>query len=364
MPFQRSTLQEIIDRITSDFKTRITGANSLLRRSILGIIARVNAGAHHLEYEYLDYQAKQIFISTSDSAGLEAHSSEYGIPRKAAEFAEGSGVATGTNGTIIPADTELVSTDDIVYIVDTAATIATGTATLDFTAKVAGADANDDAGILLTFVSPISGIDTTVTVDADGIFDGTDEEIDEALRARLLTRKRQPPHGGASFDYVAWMLEISGNTRAWIIEQYQGIGTLGLIFVRDGDTLIIPNDTQRAATRAYIVEHEDPITGETVGAPVTAEPGIFMITPTLLSVDLSIDLAPNTSAVQSAVEENVADLLLRDGGGGETIYLSNVSEAISLATGETNHRLTSPLSDITTTTSQIPVLGTITFSDY
>jgi len=364
MPFQRSSLQDIINRIISDFQTRITGATSLLRRSVLSIIARVNGGAFHLVYEYLDYMAKQIFISTADSAGLEAHSSEYGIPRKAAVVAEGSGEATGTNGITIPADTQLSSTDGNVYIVDTDATIATGTATLDFTATVAGTDSNDDAGITLTFVSPIAGVSTSITVDSDGIFNGTDEETDDALRARLLARKRQPPHGGASFDYIAWMLEISGNTRAWISEEYQGVGTIGLSFVRDDDTSIIPNSTQRAATKAYIIEHEDPITGEDVGAPVTATPGIFMIENTLQSIDFSINLYENTAAARSAVEDNISDLLLRDGGGGSTIYLSNVSEAISLATGESRHKLTSPAIDITSTISQVQVLGTITFSDY
>ncbi len=364
MPFQRSSLQNIISRIVSDFQTRITGATSLLRRSVLSIIARVNAGGFHLVYEYLDYMAKQIYISTADSAGLEAHSSEYGIPRKAADFAEGSGEATGTNGITIPADTQLSSTDDNVYITDADATIALGTVTLNFTAQVAGADSNDDAGITLTFLTPIAGVNTSVTVDSDGIFNGTNEETDDALRARLLARKRQPPHGGASFDYIAWILEITGNTRAWVTEEYQGIGTIGLSFVRDGDTSIIPNSTQRDATKAYIIEHEDPITGETVGAPVTATPGIFMIENTLQSIDFSVDLFENTAAVRTAVENGISDLLLRDGGGGSTIYLSNVSEAISLATGELRHRLTFPAIDIVSTISQVQVLGTITFSDY
>ena len=84
------------------------------------------------------------------------------------------------------------------------------------------------------------------------------------------------------------MLEISGNTRAWISEEYQGVGTIGLSFVRDNDTNIIPNATQRESTKDYIIEHEDPITGETVGAPVTATPGIYMIELSLLSLDFSI----------------------------------------------------------------------------
>jgi len=364
MPFTRNSLSDIVDRIVSDFQTRITGATSLLRRSTLSIIARVNGGAIHLLYEFLDYIARQIFVSTADEAGLEAIASEYGITREAAVAATGSGAATGTNGVIIPAGTELQSTDDEVYTTDDAETIAAGTATLDFTALVAGADGNDDAGITLSFVSPIAGVSTSVTVDLNGIASGTDEETDADLRERVLVRKRQPPHGGADFDYEVWALEVSGVTRAWAIPSYQGIGTIGLAFVRDDDDDIIPSAAEIATVRAYIVEHDDPGTGKTVGCPVTAEPGLYMITPTPLVVDFTIAIYPNTSAVQTAITANLTDLIERDGGSEETLYLSKISEAISLATSESRHTLTIPAANITATATEVHTMGTITFGDY
>ncbi len=367
MPFSRSSLQVIVNRIVSDFQTRITGATSLLRRSVLNVIARVNAGIFHLLYEYLDYQARQIFAVTADEAGLEAIASEYGITRNAAVEAIGSGETAGIsiNGTVIPAGTELQSTDGQVYTTDDDETIAGGVATLDFTASVAGEDGNDDAGVILSFVSPIVGVNTSVTVDSDGISGGSDEETDNALRERVLTRKRQPPHGGANFDYGVWALENSGVTRTWTFPQYQGAGTIGVAFVRDDDSdSIIPNSTERDIVKAYIIEHEDPGTGKTVGIPVTAEPGLFIIELTLLSVDFQIDIYPNTPAVQLAIQENLEDLILRDGGPGETLYLSRIDEAISLADGEERHRIDAPVVDTTAGTERVHVLGTITFGDY
>ncbi len=364
MPFSRNSLSEITTQIISDFQTRITGATSLLRRATLTVIAKVNAGEFHLLYEYLDYMARQLFVTTADEAGLESIASEYGITRNAAIKATGSGAATGTNGSVIPAGTESQSTDGQLYTTDSEVTIATGTATLSFTASVAGVDGNDDAGITLSFVSPISGVDTDVTVDSNGISNGADEETDSALRSRVLTRKRQPPHGGADFDYEVWALEVSGNTRAWSFPQYQGIGTIGVAYTRDNDTSIIPDSTERATTRAYIVEHEDPGTGLTVGCPVTAEPGLFMIELTLLSVDFQIDIYPNTTAVQNAIEANLTELIELDGGPGETLYLSRISEAISLASAEVRHRINVPTIDTTAATNQVHVLGTVTFGDY
>jgi len=364
MPFSRLSLQGIVDRITSDFQTRITGATSLLRRSVLRVIARVNAGAFHLLYEYLDYQARQLFVSTADEAGLETIAAEYGIARQAATVAIGSGTATGTNGITIPAGTQLTSTNDQTYETDEDVVIAAGVATVAFTATVAGADGNDDPGIILTFVSPIAGVSSSLTVDADGIYDGTEEETDEELRARVLFRKRQPPHGGAEFDYETWALEVPGVTRAWTFPLYMGIGTIGVAFVRDDDDSIIPNAAQLAEVRAYIIEHEDPETGRIVGCPVTAGPGLFMVTLTQQTVNFEIAIYPNTVSVRNAIEAALSDLIMREGGPGETVYLSEIDEEISLATGEERHRLDAPVVDVTAATNKVHTLGTVTFTSY
>ena len=364
MPFKRPGLQTIIDRIANDFEVKINGANSFLRRSVLKIMAVVYAGTVHLIYGFLGYQADQLFATKADTEGLELIGSEYGIARKAAVKAIGEGVATGVNGTVIPADTELQSTDGQVYIIDSDVTIALGVATVDFTAEIAGADGNDDAGVVLSFVSPIVSIDSTITVSASGITGGTDIEEDDDYRLRILARKRQPPHGGAEFDYEVWAKEISGVTRSWSFPQYMGAGTIGVAFTRDEDVSIIPNLAQRTVVYDYIIEHDDPSTGETIGIPVTAEPGFFVVELFKLVVAISINISPNTVAVQAAVRQQLEDLFYREGGPGETIYLSEVSEAISLAIDEQKHTLVSPVVDITAAVNQVHVLGILTFSDY
>lgn len=365
MPFERPTLTELKTRIQADVETRVTGGTILLRRAVLKVLATVFAGIAHIMYGYLDYKSKQLFATTADTEGLANIGDEYGLNRESATYATGSGTATGTNGAIIPAGSELESTDGNLYTVDTAATISGGTATIDFTASTANADSNDDAGITLTFVSPISGIDTEVTVDSDGITGGADEEEDDGYRERILLRKRQPPHGGAVFDYEKWALEVDGVTRAWAFGEYQGVGTVGVAFVRDDDDgSIIPDATERDEVEDYIIEHTDPASGETVGIPVTAEPGLFIIELTPLSINITVAIYPNTTAVQNAIETELEDLILRDGGPGETIYLSRINEAISLAEGEERHSLTLPITDQAATNTQIHTLGTVTFTDY
>jgi uncharacterized phage protein gp47/JayE len=365
MPFDRPSLTTIFNRIKSDFVNRITGADSLLRRSMLNIIARVNAGGFHNLYGYLDYQALQFLASTASSTNLDTIADEFGISRNDAVKAEGTAAVIGTAGIVIPAGTELQSSEGFIYLTDNAVTIGGGdTVDVDFTAELAGAAGNDDAGVILSFVSPITSVNSTATVDSDGIFNGTDIETDDALRTRVLNRKRQPPHGGAELDYENWALEVAGVTRAWSVPLYQGPGTIGLAFVRDGDVSIIPNESQRDTVRDYIISHTDPASGKTVGIPVTAEPGFFMIELSFDDLNIEINLDPNTTEVQNNVRSELQDLILREGGVSETLFLSRISEAISLANKEVKHIIVSPTTDQIGSSTTIHRLGTTIFNNY
>ncbi len=364
MPLNRPTLLTLIDRIAGDVTSSLTGASTLALRSVLRVFVRVVAGAIHLVYGYIDNLTEQLFIKTASSSYLDQIGSEYGVNRTAAAKAAGITTATGTNGSIIPIGTELQNTTGYVYTTDVAVTITAGTALLAITASVAGVASNDVAGASLTLTSPIIGVNTATTVDSNAVSNGADEETDMNYRTRLLARKSQPPHGGSNNDYIMWAKEVAGVTRAWVQEQYQGVGTLALYFVRDGDTNIFPGGTEIATVTSYITQHTNAATGQVIGLPVTALPGFFVFAPTQLTVDFNIGIYPNTSAVQTAIRAELVDLFLREGGPGKTIYLSQIREAISLATGEERHRLNSPVVDSSTAYNELQIVGTITFGAF
>ena len=364
MPFDRPSLSELVSRATSDIQTRIVGASKLLRRSVLRELAKVQAGANHLLYGVLDYIAKQTFITTADEANLIIHGNEWGINRKKANPAVGNTVATGTNGLVILTESELSDADGKIYTVNEDVTIAASSAILSITAQEAGVDGNQEASVILIFSEPIDGVDSNTTIDADGLNGGTDIEDIEVWRARQLARKRNAPHGGAENDYAVWMLEVDGNTRSWVFPLYNGVGTIGLAFVRDGESPITPSEAELAATRAYIIEHEDPITGEIVGAPVTANPGIFMIALTELAIDLTIGIFPNTAFVRNAVSAIIDDAWVKYGGPGVTVQLSKLQQDIGRASGLSYFRIVIPAADITAQQTEVHVPGVYTYQDY
>ncbi|EPN20650.1 baseplate J-like protein, partial [Pseudomonas syringae pv. actinidiae ICMP 18804] len=60
----------------------------------------------------------------------------------------------------------------------------------------AGVLGNADAGLVMTAVQPVEGIDSTFTVIADGLTGGIPQESIELLRARVVRSYRVIPHGG------------------------------------------------------------------------------------------------------------------------------------------------------------------------
>lgn len=364
MAFTRPTLTAIITRIQNDVETRLDGIGKLLRRSVVKVMIRAFSGALHLLYGFQKYMALQLFAATADTEYLEIIGEEFGVTRNEATAATGNAATTGTTGKTIPAGTELQSDSGYTYTVDTAVTLTGGVGNIALTAAVKGTDSNDDGSITLTFVSPITGINSTVTVDSDGLTGGADKETDIAYRDRILTRKRRPPHGGTEDDYVTWAKEVSGVTRAWCFPQYQGNGTVGMAFVYDDRTSIVPATAEITSMTEYITEHSDPASGEIVGIPVTATPGFEVVTLVEKTVNFTITLEPNTTAVQTAVEAELEALLLAEGGPGETIYISEIDEAISYAAGETRHELSVPSADVSANYTEVHVLGTITFQSF
>lgn len=370
MAFSRPTLQQIIDRIASDLVAKITGASTLALRSVLLIIARAYAGAVHSLYGYLDNQSKELFATTatgdSDGGKLDTIGTEYGLTRNAATAATGIITITGTAATDVPAGTAFNSPAGNRYTTDELVTIAiTGDITAAVTCDTVGSAGNDSPSVILTLESPIVGVDSTAIVDSDGLTGGADIETDVAYRARILARKRLAPHGGAEHDLINWMLEVDGVTRAWVYPQYMGAGTVACYFVYDGNApaSILPTSAQLSAMVTYLTEHvgED---GYTYGIPVTMLPGLFVAAPTMRTIDMSIKIKPNTTAVQDAVEAAIVDYLYQYGIPEGTLYMSQLSQAIAAAADLTAHQVTVPAADITLLYNEVAELGTITWSTY
>lgn len=347
MSFIRPTLTELVARAQDDLDGRLPGADSRLRQSTLGVLAKVHAGAVHGLYGYLDYLAAEVLPDTAQET-LERHASIWGLTRKVATLASGAAAATGVNGAIIPAGTALQRPGGLEYVTLAEAVIAGGTATLSLAARTAGVASVATAGTALTFVSPIAGVAAVALVGAGGLTGGAAEESDDLLRERLLARIRQAPEGGAAHDYIRWAREVAEVTRAWVLPAWMGAGTVGLAFVMDGRVDPIP----LVADVEVVAAH--------VGAlkPVTADLIVFAPTPKPLDIAIT-GLDPDDAATRAAVQAEITDLLFREAAPGGTILVSHLRAAISQAAGEYDHVLVSPIANVAHAPNELAVLGVI-----
>lgn len=347
MGFQRPTLDQLIERTEGDIEARLPEANARLRRSLLGVLARVLAGAVHGLYGYLDWLAKQLFPDTAEREHLERWAGVWGVARRPAAAATGEVRFTGEDGRVIPAGTQLQRDDGMEYATDAEAVIAGGESVVAVTAGSAGADGNAEAGATLQLVSAIDGVEGEATVAGDGLAGGADLESDSALRARLLQRIQAPPHGGSAADYVSWALEVPGVAAAWTREAWMGLGTVGVLFTVDdeGDPIPTPEDIDR------VTDHI------AARRPVTAE--VHVIAPTSVPLDPEIEVTPNTEAVRAAIRAEIEDLLERVRAPGVTVKVSQIHRAIALAEGIEDYTLIAPAADVTHEPQEVPVMGEI-----
>jgi Uncharacterized homolog of phage Mu protein gp47 len=368
MPFNRPTLKELDERIRNDYASRIrvdngTRSGSLLRRATVYVLARVQAGAIHLLYAFLDWLASQRFVHSMEDEFLAAEGLTYEVRQKGERQAEGKIIVFGKTGAIVPVLSLCQRADGVRFQVTGETPLVDGKAVLPVKAVLAGPGGNSEAGTKLTFIKSIPDIEATCVVAESGMYNGVDIEPADEYRERILDRKRQPPHGGAKHDYVAWAKEVPGVTRAWCLPLWMGEGTVGVMFARDhdrdagGNYTIFPNEEQCHEVWAHIEGKR----------PVTATQ-IYVFSPIEHAVEVTVKIWPDNKTIRAAVEAEVKDFVTREGKSEDElegrIYVSRLSEAISQAVGEHHHELILPINDVIVAENALPVVKRVVFVDH
>jgi uncharacterized phage protein gp47/JayE len=307
--------------------------------------------AHGL-YGFIEWISRQIIIDTAEAEFLERWASIWGVQRLAATPATGTITFTVAPGAAdIPAGTLVQTLDGTQFQTTADITVSGLQATTTVTAVAPSAASNGYAGQTANLVTPVLGVQTAAVLGL--LAGGGDLESDDSLRERLLNRIQQPPQGGDANDYVQWTLATPGGgaTRAWVVAEQFGQGTVGVAFVCDGNgagAAILPSAAQIAAVAAFI---------DTV-RPVTAHVTVYA--PVAVPIDFAIEgLSPDTLAVQQAITAELADLLAREGQPGGTILLSHMRSAISSAAQEWDYVLVTPAANVVLSPGQIPVMGRV-----
>ncbi|ENC9770664.1 baseplate J/gp47 family protein [Citrobacter koseri] len=349
--FARPELPQLIATIRSDLLTRFQ-QDVVLRRMDAEVYARVQAAAVHTLYGYLDYLARNMLPDLCDEDWLYRHARIKRCPRKDAVAASGFVRWDGIGGTpTLPAGTQIQRDDQVTFTTTQTVRASGGLLRVPVVADVAGTAGNTDDGTALRLGTPVSGIPSTGY--ADTLNGGDDVEELETWRARVMERYYWIPQGGADPDYVIWAKEIAGITRAWTFRHYQGIGTVGVMVATSDPANPAPGDDVVQTVREHILPR----------APVAGS-GLFVFAAAEKVIPVTIALAKDTPEIRTAVTAELNSLMLRDGQPSGKVYVSRISEAISLATDEVAHQLRAPTVDVVLGQTELPVLGDITWETY
>lgn len=352
MPYNVPTLRQIIASGELDLESSLgTVLPKFGIEKALNI--SVSAGIRDA-YDHQTWIVRQIIPTTESDDQTIIEVAQYeGVIRKQATYAAGP---TTLNGTVpAPVGTVLQHKDGRQYAVTSSASPSGGSVVVQVQATAVGAAGNLVAGEALTLVTPVSGLQSNgVSGDISG---GADIEPITELLERLLFRKRNPPMGGAVADYVAWMREVAGVTRAWAYDAWQGGGTVGIGWVFDDRVDILPTPTDQQFMMEYLFRHPDPATGVLVGRPGGIEP--VYTEQSLKVTDLAIMPSPDNVDTRAAIETNLRGYertLVQ----GQTLLLSKVRTAIGSAVGVDNYSL-DLAADVPAASDELNVIGAITW---
>ena len=338
--------------IFTDAVGRMQSETPILRRSLVGVLCRVVTAAVNILFGYLDYMWRQMFVHLCDDEYLDFHGALRGIGRKAGYCGTGFIYGKGVTGKYLKAGTKLYLRNDRtrLYNVDEDVQCLDGTIIPSITALEQGYQGNLPHGTVLVLLNPEDGIQSSFEVGTAGIIGGVPPESNFSYRERILDHIRNPPHGGSRNDYKQWAREVAGIDRAWVIDDYAGIGTVGLMVARSAEDDDPIPDAEVMRRLDEHVEEERPVTAE-----------VWKFTPRLKTVDYAIKLSPDTIATRNAVIAELRDYHIRDGAPDTHLRHSRASEAISAAVGEHHHELLVPAGDIHIGKTELPILGKISF---
>lgn len=313
--FSRPSVQTIAARIRADMEARITSKVRIPRFSLLGVLAFVFAGAMHLLYGYLSKLVDQNFIDTASTTFLDRIANLYGLPRKAATYAEGQVFFTGVDATVIPAGTQVRNSEGFIYSTLDEATITGGGVSAEIQANEPGIASNtEETTLQLVAADPNIDTEVSATIPPNG---GTEQETDEQLRARLKQRLQNPPSSGTDADYVRWALEVEGVGKAWTLsaENYKGAGTVASVIATAALEVV---DSQ---------VKQDVIDNIETQRPVGAQVDVVDLIP--LPTKYIMRISPNNSQLRQNISTNLDNLHLAETVPGGTLLLSHIRSAIA-----------------------------------
>jgi uncharacterized phage protein gp47/JayE len=361
MPWATPTLRDVRGFVRDAIRASLVGSDANVPNSVLRVTSDAQGALCHLTLQYIDWLADQLLPDTAEQEWLDRHGNIWLVNadgttgRKMANLATGSVNMMGAPLTPVPASTQMMGPNGIIFETLTEGAINDDGSATGFGARAvdAGMAGNLDPGIGLQLVASSLPITSITVVEMDG---GTDQETDEELRARVLQRIRKPPMGGDADDYVAWAEAVPGVTRAWCGAREMGMGTVTVRFMMDdlrADNGGFPTAYDIQQVTAYL---------DTV-RPVAVKDR-FVVSPIPQPIDFFIEnLQPDSETLHGLIQDSINEMLINYSAPGQTIFAAWKYYAVMSTPGVISFDLRYPTDDVMQSPGHLATLGDMFFDN-
>lgn len=268
--------------------------------------------------------------------------SAYGIARKTATAAVRKMITSGA----VEIGTRW-GISSLVYIVNKALT-ETEYAVI---CETNGAIGNQYSGEMQA-LSAVSGITATL---GDIITAGTDEENDDAMRARFYEKVRLPATSGNAYHYQQRALEVPGVGAAKVIPLGDGPGTVTILVV-DSDKAVSPTLPGKVAE--YIE------TVRPIGATVSVlSPDVLEIN---IAANVQLDGSESLEEVKQVFKTELTDFLKNLTFSGKRVSYAKIGNVLLDVPGVSDFdtfTINGVIGNIAVGDRQVPVVGTISLTE-
>ncbi len=234
--FNREPLSALLDRMYSNYMSRLKPLDETARHNLIKVLAHVDAGIYHQLLGDLSFLSDQLFPDTATGDYLRMHWSDR-VPPLYAVAAIGKVLVTGSPGAAVPAGLVYASASGKRYYTNKAYSIDnSGQAIIWLHAEQPGAASNlaADQELKLSSAIPAGLSSKAITIDT-GITGGADEETDQEYLSRVLLSLRNTTRYGKIGDFAAWTVDSSVDvSKAFEIKNFGVFGAL-LIQVISGN---------------------------------------------------------------------------------------------------------------------------------
>ena len=203
-------------------------------------------------------------------------------------------------------------------------------------------------------IDPDTGIKPANTPDSYVIVSGLRERLQER------TSNFSAPFTQAGLP-VFIKEEVDGVTRVWVQDATPSAGYVTIYFTRDNDTNIIPTASQVTDVKNAII---DPDTG--IKPANTPDSYVIVSAPTAVNVNFTFStLSPNTTDMQNSITDALTDYFKNNTNIATDVTeeeYNNIIFSVIDSDGNTpTFTLSAPVGDVTVTTGELAILGTITY---